>query len=329
MSRQRSRTGSVVPSSQLPFPERVVRAVRLDGDGTEVAEEIAAEHARGGGEEGVTLAIGDFRLGALSGARLALALGDRGAAAHVSGLFLERNELGPAGVEALCRSLLSPGSAVRTLVLRHNAAGPEAGPAIGDVVSRLPTLRKLDVSRNNLGVAGSAPLWDALASGGASALEELYAAWNSLGPEGGVAAACALAAGACGALRVLDLEGNRIGEAAAPLVRAAAEHGPDMLLLGTNSIKAAHVERIVSGLRDNRRLVHLGMDSNRIGEARELARLSLSVRDPLKRIDLRYNADGVDAYRVLVLLEVKVHLIDVLADIVVRYLSDGDLHASA
>lgn len=85
----------------------------------------------------------------------------------------------------------------------------EAVTGTASAVRRLPLLKALDLSKNELGAGGAEALADAFSRGGAPQLESLSMGYNGVGDEGAAALGRAARAG----LRVLDLSGNALSGA--------------------------------------------------------------------------------------------------------------------
>lgn len=158
-------------------------------------------------------------------------LGDEGGAAlfqalasctSLRSLYVADAGLGTATATALSRALMPVNMSNVPSAADHGASGEQRLDAEGspcesardqaDVASAtrgLMLITKLDISKNDLGAAGTASLGEGFLQGGAPLLESLSMGYNGIGDEG--AAALARAGGE--SLRVLDLCGNGLSRA--------------------------------------------------------------------------------------------------------------------
>ncbi|WP_460541745.1 leucine-rich repeat domain-containing protein [Glycomyces halotolerans] len=157
----------------------------------------------------------------------------------LSGLWVKRNPLGPAGAEAVT-GLVSGLETLRTLDLVQTGIDAGATDALVRALlaasDRGKGVERLYIGGNRLGPSGGAALAPLIASG---AVSELYASASWLGDRGAEALTHALKAAPYGRLKRLSLASNGIGpQASARVVAAAVATGVEVFDLGR--VKAAN-----------------------------------------------------------------------------------------
>lgn len=157
----------------------------------------------------------------------------------LSGLWVKRNPIGPAGAEAVT-GIVSRLERLRTLDLVQTGIDAEAAgvlvPTLLAASHRGQGVERLYVSGNRLGTKGAAALAPLVANG---AVSELYVSAAGLGDRGAEEFGRALKAAPYGRLKRLSLASNGIGpEASARVIIAAVANGVEVLDLGR--VKAAN-----------------------------------------------------------------------------------------
>ncbi|MFD7308643.1 hypothetical protein [Promicromonospora sp. NPDC059942] len=268
-------TGTALPDGRLDLCKQ---ALGPDG-GARVAQELrpgAVRHALLG-----TDGLGDPG---------ALAVTEGARRAGVETLYLGCNGITAGGACSIAERLAGSPHAVRSVWLKRNPLGRDAGRSGAALVEAVRDLRTLDLVQTALDGPGSAVLADALIAASASgrrvvrayvggnelgpggaasfarvvaagALSELYISAAGLGDGGARALAEALAGAPHGALTRLSVASNGIGPAAAARLTAAAV-GAGVEVLDLGRVRAAGA---------------LGASDNRIdGEAADTIAAALS-----------------------------------------------------
>jgi len=159
---------------------------------------------------------------------------------EVKRLFLDCNQLGDAGAEAIA-AMLRTNRSVTYLSLGGNQLGDAGAEAIAAMLRTNRSLTDLNLARNKIGDAG------------AEAIAAMLRTNHSL--------------------TELDLYGNKIGDAGAEAIAAMLRTNRSVtsLNLGSNKIGDAGAEAIAAMLRTNRSLTYLSLEDNKIGDAGEKA----------------------------------------------------------
>jgi hypothetical protein len=199
-----------------------------DGLGDDGAADVT-ERTPGSGVE--TLYLGCNGITAAGACRIADNL--RASPQAVTGVWLKRNPLGPAGGEAAA-GLVEAARSLRTLDLVQTGLDPAGLGVLTDALVTAARsgrgVERLFVGGNDLGPAGALPLAALIASG---AVTELYVSAARLGDEGARLLAEALGRAPYARLTRLAVASNGIGpQACALLTAAATEAGVELLDLG-------------------------------------------------------------------------------------------------
>lgn len=140
-------------------------------------------------------------------------------------LDVSKNRMSTRGLHHICVALLAPRdqpSALRSLSLRCNPLGGEAGPMLGQLLTQAPQLDMLNASACRLGDDGAHALSRALEERAPAISLDL--SYNDISSNGLCALANALAAGA--SVQELHLWGNRFDGRAAAAMAAALDQAP-------------------------------------------------------------------------------------------------------
>lgn len=203
-------------------------------------------------------------------------------------LDLTKNDIGPAGVEALARGLL--GSRIQRLILSSNPLGDDGAVAFFNVFDQTSAkrsvmrgfaepsgLEELVLHNCEIGASGANAIARALEPGGRlGSLKRLLMANNGFGNDGAVALGASLARGGSPKLATLSLSANGIGDVgAAELARALERRGGgafgavlEELGLSDNAIGDVGAEALAVGLSARpQALGRLYLSRNRVGVA--------------------------------------------------------------
>lgn len=95
--------------------------------------------------------------------------------------------MGAVGVRALSEWIRTRGTKLASLTLENVGLTERSAAQLMAVLSRRPSLQRLNVSRNYLGVRGAAALVDLIQT--SSTLKELYTSWVGFGARSAVSVA--------------------------------------------------------------------------------------------------------------------------------------------
>ena len=118
---------------------------------------------------------------------------------------------------------------LQCLKFQEPAINDHSATAMGDLISSLPALLKLDLSNCRLSAVGGKKLAQALENTTSSTLRELYLSHNALGDDGTAALGDALKC--CSNLLVLDVRLNKIGTVGLSSLAKAIASNPALLAL--------------------------------------------------------------------------------------------------
>ena len=274
------------------------------------------------------ITVNGANLGAEGGSVFAKML-SVGTFAELEALVVTNSELGGIGVESLCASL--PKS-LNTLDLGGNAAGDRCGSSACVALKRCPSLRRIGLSRNDIGVEGALKLSPSVRDH--ASLTEIHLDGNRVGDRGlgaiaaavratkapveklwvannsNLTAACCkpLSVLLCGSetLRELDLSKAMIGaEGVKALFSGVMTGGStslETLELSGCRLRAEGAKFLGDALGKLTCLKYLGVGKNSLGDKGvfELALRGLStVNLSLNTIDLRHNAIGPEGLKKL------------------------------
>lgn len=231
--------------------------------------------------------------------------GKKGDKARLTTLNLSSNgQVGKSGMMQLAVALHSASDSLRALSLNYCNIDDRGARALSTSLSKLQSLRRLDLEGNLFGNAGASALAEALTSGGLSGLEALNLKSNCFSDSGVVALSAALRTGSSPSLSCLDLSGNGIaceGAVALAMVIAGGHCSLQSLSLAWNNLSDEGATAFAANVDVKTPLPHssqfslekLDMGNNSIGDlgVRALAHAfrSAAPLSQLQQIDLTGN----------------------------------------
>ncbi|XP_006877048.1 PREDICTED: ribonuclease inhibitor [Chrysochloris asiatica] len=188
------------------------------------------------------------------------------ARASLKELVLSNNELGQAGVQALCRGLLAAAAPLEILKLSSCGVTAANCKELCSIVATKHCLRELDLGDNQLGDEGLATLCPGLLSP-SSRLRTLWIWECGFSAEG-----CKSLSGILRAkesLRELSLAGNELGDQGAKLLCEALREPAcrlESLWVKSCGLTDACCQDFSTMLAQNRRLQELQLSNNKLGD---------------------------------------------------------------
>ncbi|XP_025771185.1 ribonuclease inhibitor isoform X2 [Puma concolor] len=186
---------------------------------------------------------------------------------HVKELVVSNNDIGEAGVQALCRGLVDSACQLETLKLENCGLTPASCKDLCGVVASKASLQELDLGDNKLGDQGIATLCPALLHP-SSRLRVLWL-WDCDITTTGCRDLCQVLR-AKESLKELSLAGNALGDEGARLLcESLLEPGCQLQSLWVKScgLTAACCPHVSAMLTHNKHLVELQMSDNKLGDS--------------------------------------------------------------
>ncbi|XP_047679545.1 ribonuclease inhibitor isoform X2 [Prionailurus viverrinus] len=186
---------------------------------------------------------------------------------HVKELVVSNNDIGEAGVQALCRGLVDSACQLETLKLENCGLTPASCKDLCGVVASKASLQELDLGDNKLGDQGIATLCPALLHP-SSRLRVLWL-WDCDITTTGCRDLCQVLR-AKESLKELSLAGNALGDEGARLLcESLLEPGCQLQSLWVKScgLTATCCPHVSAMLTHNKHLVELQMSDNKLGDS--------------------------------------------------------------
>ncbi len=270
------------------FPETLLR-LDLSDNGIREAGGVAISRILAVSPFLSSLNLAENLLGPDSGIAIGRSLATT--ATRITDLDISDCNLGPRGIAAICRSLIS----VVSLRMEKNAAGDEGAKAVAESIIATGAIARLEIEENAISEPGARELARGLAANANGSLRDLRLGGNPIGP-GGVGAIFSAMQKTPHRWNAICICSCRAGSRGAEAVARFLSGQTELLTLcmKKNGIKAGGAKAICEVLRWNRCSLHeLKLGNNPLGERGAILVAEMIIRNGTSMQELGIECIGM------------------------------------